>query len=175
MIVGIVAARHDSRRFPGKNRYLLDGVPLFWHSVRPLLDASGVDRVYVATDSDEIGEYCKQRDVAVIWRPRYAAEPEAPLLSVLRFAVQSIDESIEIVVAIMADCPGHTAEVVDRALKMMSDGGYREIRSFNGRGEESGLLVLDVDVVLNQPALSSHLGCVLSDVKEIHYREELDV
>ena len=57
MIVGIVAAKAHSNRFKDKNVHLVDGIPLFWHSVQPLLSASKVDRVCVATDSEFIKDY----------------------------------------------------------------------------------------------------------------------
>ena len=58
MVVGIVAAKENSNRFPGKNNYMVDGEPMFWHSVKPLLDSDKVDDVYVITDSDYIKSYC---------------------------------------------------------------------------------------------------------------------
>ena len=37
--VGIVIAKKNSLRFPGKNFHFVSGVPLFWHSVECLIDA----------------------------------------------------------------------------------------------------------------------------------------
>ena len=59
MILGLVAAKDNSNRFPGKNKHIYDGAPLFWHSVQPLLDSEKVDDVYVITDSDYIKFYCE--------------------------------------------------------------------------------------------------------------------
>ena len=58
MNVGIIAAKSISKRLPGKNVRTVGGVPLFWYSVQPLVDAKTVDKVYVATDSMLIKEYC---------------------------------------------------------------------------------------------------------------------
>ena len=173
MIVGMVAAKHDSRRFPGKNRALHRGAPLFWHSVQALLDAEQVDRVVVGTDSQEIRDYCEERAVDVVWRPTAAAEPDAPLLTVLRFMYQHLDEQPELVVSIMANCPGHRPEVVDQAITKMREDDLMEVRSFNAEGDESGLLVLKPEVVANKPEISSYLGAVRSDVREVHRREDL--
>jgi len=172
-IIGMVAAKADSRRFPAKNRVLLHGQPLFWHSVQPLLDATLVDRVLVGTDSEEIRDYCVQRDVEVVWRPRAAAEPEAPLLRVLHFMYEHLDDYPELVVSIMANCPGHTPEVVDQAIRKMREGGLLEVRSFNAAGDESGLMVLRPEVVAERRAISSYLAAVHSDVREVHFAEDL--
>ena len=47
-VIGIICAKGESARFPGKNKHVHDGTPLFWHSVRPLLESKLVDDVYVA-------------------------------------------------------------------------------------------------------------------------------
>ena len=60
MILGLVAAKATSKRFPGKNKHILNGEPLFWHSVKPLLNSKLVDDVYVITDSKYIKEYCEE-------------------------------------------------------------------------------------------------------------------
>jgi CMP-N-acetylneuraminic acid synthetase len=169
----MVAAKHDSRRFPGKNRFVHDGVPLFWHSVRPLLDAPSVDRVLVGTDSPEIREYCEARGVEVVWRPRVAAEPEASLLTVLRFMYQHLDEQPEMVVSIMANCPGHIPEVVETAIAKMRACRLKEVRSFTRDGDESGLLALRPEVIARISEISSYMGIVTSDVEEVHNREDL--
>jgi len=51
MILGLVAAKSNSIRFPGKNKHMYNGKPLFWYSVETLLD-SNVDDVYVITNND---------------------------------------------------------------------------------------------------------------------------
>lgn len=174
MIVGIVAAKAHSNRFKDKNVHLVDGIPLFWHSVQPLLSASKVDRVCVATDSEFIKDYCEERDVEVIWRPKNAASDEDPLLQVLRFAYYHLDRAYDAVVTIMANCPGHSPENVDSAVDLYRTGEFKEIRSFNDRGEESGLMLFDTSVITNYTQISSYIGSIRSNVKEIHQLEDLD-
>lgn len=174
MIVGIVVCKAHSKRFPNKNRFLLSGEPLFWHSVKPLIESTKIDKVYVATDSEYIRDFSVERGVEVIWRPKNASEDEAPLLSVLRFAYYSLNQQFDMIVTIMANCPGHTAINVDEAVSHMQTGEFREIRSFNKRGEESGLMIFDPIIITQGMEISSHIGCTFSDLKEIHFREDID-
>lgn len=173
MILGVVAAKHDSKRLPGKNRISVGGKPLFWHSVQPLLNATLVDDVCVATDSDEIREYAEARSVRVVWRPKNAARSDAPLLSVLRFALESSDEDYDFVASIMANCPGHAGGTVDEAIRMAQSQSLREVRSFNSEGAESGLLVLSRETVLERASISVYMGAITSNVNEIHVPEDL--
>ena len=174
MNVGIVPAKAHSSRFPGKNEFVVRGAPLFWHSVQPLLDARRVDRVVVATDSPTIAAFSQQRGVEVIRRARNAAIDDESLFSVLRHAYMQLDEEYDLVVSIMANCPGHVAEDVDAAIALVESRRLREVRSFNRQGEESGLLVLRREVVQGATEISAYMGAVWSDVREIHYREDVD-
>jgi len=174
MIVGIVAAKANSTRFPGKNEFMLDGEPLFWHSVKPLLGSLKIDHVYVATDSPSIKKYCEDRNVRVIWRAKNATVDEDPLLSILKFAYYNLDEPYDMVVTIMANCPGHTSASVDEAIAMMETGHFWEIRSFNSQKEEAGLMIYKREVITTKFQVSSYIGAVYTDVNEIHHREDIN-
>lgn len=173
MIIGIVAAKKESTRFPGKNEEYYKGVPLFWHSVQPLLDAKKVDKVYVTTDSSYITKYCAYVGTSVIWRHPNASRPDDKLINIFRFVYYSIEEQPDIVVRIMANCPGHTGDSVDKAITLFQDGDFKELRSFNGDGEESGLVIYSKDIMESNEDVSYYLGCVVDDVKEIHFKEDL--
>lgn len=174
MIVGFVAAKSNSNRFKNKNKYMLNGYPLFWHSVLPLLKSSSIDKVYVLTDSKEILEYCKKNNVDVIWRKKNATEDEEPLLNILKFAYLSLDIEYEFIVTIMANCPGHNSREVENGINMMKSGEFQEIRSFNDKKEESGLMIFHKNVIKNYCQISSHIGLINSNVKEIHTKKDID-
>lgn len=171
--VGIVCAKSNSNRFPGKNIYEMNGEPMFWYSVKPLLESDKIDKVYVTTDSKFIKEYCEKRGVGVILRKVNAIHDEEPLIGVLRFAYKSIDESYDNIATIMANCPFHTSKSVNEAIDLIDSKGLLEIRSFNNENEESGLMIFKEKVILNNTQISSHIGFIKSDVKEIHYKEDL--
>ena len=121
MILGLVAAKENSNRFPGKNYHEYRGKPMFWHSVKPLLESKLIDDVFVITDSKKIQDYCIDHGVKVIWRPRNASKDSDKLITILRWAYYSLDNEYDTVVAIMANCPGHTSETVDLAIKRIKN------------------------------------------------------
>ncbi len=173
MILGLVAAKDNSNRFPGKNKHLHNGEPLFWHSVKPLLNSKLVDDVYVITDSKYIKAYCEERGVGIIWRPKNASKDEDKLITILRWAYYSLDVEYRTVVAIMANCPGHTSNVVDLGIHKLNDNNLLEVRSFDNNGLENGLLVLDKKIITDNRDISYYLGMVKNNAKEIHYETEL--
>jgi len=171
--VGIVCAKSNSNRFPNKNIYEFNGVPMFWHSVMPLIDSKKVDKVYVTTDSAFIKEYCDARGIEVIWRNINAIHDEEPLLEVLRFAYKCIDKSYENIITIMANCPHHKVSAVDEAIDLIHSSDILEVRSFNSAKEESGLMIFKEKIILEYTQISSHIGFVSSEVNEIHHKEDL--
>lgn len=57
-IVGMIPARLDSTRFPGKVLALLGDRPLFWHVYHAALSSGMFDAVYVASGHESIREAC---------------------------------------------------------------------------------------------------------------------
>ncbi len=53
------------------------------------------------------------------------------------------------------------------------NGDFKELRSFNSDGEESGLVIYSKDIMETNEDVSYYLGCVIDDVKEIHFKEDL--
>ena len=175
MNIGIVAAKEHSKRLPNKNILSLNGYPMFWHSVKPLLESNMVKKVYVATDSSYIKEYCEERNVSVIWRSKNAAIDEDKLINILRYAHYCIDEECDTITTIMANCPGHTSEDVDKAILLLKNKNLREVRSFNDEGEESGLMAFSKETMQTNSDVSYYMGCIINKVQEIHYREDLRI
>lgn len=173
MILGLVAAKETSNRFPGKNKFIHNGEPLFWHSVKPLLDSKLVDDVYVITDSKYIKKYCQERRVDVIWRPKNATRSEDKLISVLRYGYYNLDKPYDLIVSVMANCPGHTAEDIDSGIYKIERNNLKEIRSFDSNGIENGVMILTKSIIESNYDLSYYIGSIKTEAKEIHYKKDL--
>jgi len=173
MILGLIAAKENSNRFMNKNIHLHKGEPMFWHSVKPLLD-SVVDDVYVVTDSKYIKSYCEERKVNVIWRPKNACRDDDKLINILRFGYYNLEKKYDVVVTVMANCPGHTSEIINNGIKLLKNKKLREVRTFNCDGEESGVLIFKREILENNFDISYYIGGITSNVKEIHYKGDLD-
>tara|TARA_Y100001938_G_C7940854_1_gene354236 strand:- start:9 stop:539 length:531 start_codon:yes stop_codon:yes gene_type:complete len=174
MIIGVVAAKSYSNRFPNKNKFNFEGEPLFWHSVVPLLESKMVDKIYVATDDYEIKQHCIERGVSVIWRNSNASDTDDKLINIIKFVYYSITEEPEIIVSIMANCPRHTSDDVERAIQILKTNSLREVRSYDNTGVENGILVLSREVLKKTNEISCYVGAISTGGKEIHYREEIE-
>ncbi len=65
-IVGVIPARYQSSRFPGKPLVDICGKPMIWWVYQQCLKVPEIDAVYVATDDVRIEEACRKLDIRVI-------------------------------------------------------------------------------------------------------------
>lgn len=64
--IGIIPARYQSSRFPGKPLCDIVGMPMVWHVYNSVMKWDKWEKVYVATDSHEIGGKCGELKIPYI-------------------------------------------------------------------------------------------------------------
>ncbi|MCD7816536.1 MAG: 3-deoxy-manno-octulosonate cytidylyltransferase [Bacteroides sp.] len=65
-IIGVIPARYQSSRFPGKPLALIQGKPMIWWVYQQAMRVSSFSEVYVATDSNLIYNNCVENNVRVL-------------------------------------------------------------------------------------------------------------
>ena len=65
-IIGVIPARYQSSRFPGKPLADICGKPMIWWVYQQCLKVDDFDSIYVATENEEIFRVCKSFDMKVI-------------------------------------------------------------------------------------------------------------
>lgn len=58
-IIGVIPARYESSRFPGKPLALICGKPMIWWVYQQCLKVRSFNEIYVATDNVKISDVCK--------------------------------------------------------------------------------------------------------------------
>lgn len=64
--IGVIPARYESSRFPGKPLADICGKPMIWWVYQQCKKVKELDEVYVATDSDKIEAACKALNINVV-------------------------------------------------------------------------------------------------------------
>jgi len=122
--LGILQARGGSKRIPGKNVKLLMGHPLIAYGVRAAL-ASGLSRVILSTDDDEIAAAGRKYGVEVPFRRPAALAEDVPTEHVTRHALEwaeaSGDEAYDIVVTLQPTTPYILSEHIDACVQGVTD------------------------------------------------------
>lgn len=65
-IIGVIPARFQSSRFPGKPLADICGKPMIWWVYQQCLKVKDLDEIYVATDDKRIQEVCKRYEMNVV-------------------------------------------------------------------------------------------------------------
>ena len=63
---GIIPARYDSSRFPGKPLAMINDKPMFWHVYQRACSCPEFDKVVLATDDERIAEVAREYDVEYV-------------------------------------------------------------------------------------------------------------
>lgn len=89
----IVPMRHYSERVKGKNFRMFDGLPLYHHIVRTLLDCSEIGKVMIDTDSDWILQDAQANFPSVMRyvRPEHLRDGMISMNDVLLNSVKQLD------------------------------------------------------------------------------------
>lgn len=64
-IIGVIPARYESSRFPGKPLANINGKPMIWWVYNQALKVGIIDNVIVATDDERIFEICRNNNINV--------------------------------------------------------------------------------------------------------------
>lgn len=114
-VTAIIPARLESKRFSRKVLYPLKGKPLIFYVWKAVKKAQLVNRIFVATDSTEIGRAVNKFGGAVIMtskKPRNGTERVAEAVTGIR---------TDIIVNIQADNFGPLGPVIDRIIRAMNN------------------------------------------------------
>lgn len=118
-VVAILPAKGTSERIESKNMKLLDGKPLFLHTLEKLCECDFIDEVYLDTESDEMLEYADYLDYIKFKRPAELATNKASGNMVFMNEVNSIDA--DIYVQIFATTPFIKKETIKKGIEMVAD------------------------------------------------------
>ena len=115
-VVGIIPARLDSSRLPGKLLLADTGLPLIQYAWQRAQQASLLDEVIVATDSKEVAETVQSFGGQAAMTGEHASGTDR-----IAEVVRSQCQSAEIVVNIQGDEPEIDPDSLDRLVGMMQE------------------------------------------------------
>ncbi|MBN2592365.1 MAG: acylneuraminate cytidylyltransferase family protein [Sedimentisphaerales bacterium] len=120
-ILGIITARANSKRLPGKNLRLLYGKPLLQWTVDASLGSHHITRTVVTSDGEDILKFSESLGSEIIRRPDELATDTAGSLDVIRHTVDYLNQENgywpDILVLLQPTSPLRTCEDIDSALK----------------------------------------------------------
>lgn len=113
-VIGIIPARNQSKRFPGKILATLGGVPLITRVMRSAENSKILSDVYIATDDDQIASITRDYGGKVIMTDSCHKTGTDRIAE----AALKIGDS-DIVVNIQADEPFLTGDIIDKVVSAL--------------------------------------------------------
>jgi len=163
-ILGILCAKKNS------NRYKYKSVALWKQSYEKLENSTGIDDIAVAADfsipPNEIPESY------FIYRPRNASGTEDSIINIWRYVYYHLDDTYDYIVCLFPNTVNIKSEDIDKCLDLIKDNKLQEVRGVDKKGIENGLFVFTRERLLSGN-ISSYIGIVQTEGKEVHYIEEL--
>ncbi|KKB51441.1 hypothetical protein HMPREF1212_02171 [Parabacteroides sp. HGS0025] len=125
--VTVIPARGGSKRFPGKNIYPLEGIPLLAHSILYSRKILPDTEVYVSTDNEEIAEVAHRYGAGVIERPEELSGDLCSTDSALQHAAIELllgGKEFDYMILLQATNPLRPDGMMEEALQTIETGKY---------------------------------------------------
>ncbi len=126
-ILGIIPARANSKRVPGKNLRMLNGKPLVQYAIEAALDSKLLSTIVLSSDSNEILELAKTYGdkVIPIERPAKYATDDSPAIEYVQHALeylkQNQNKQFDYVAIIQPSSPLTIGSDIDNTIELMLD------------------------------------------------------
>jgi CMP-N,N'-diacetyllegionaminic acid synthase len=123
-VLGVIPARGDSKRLPGKNLRRLGPLSLLGHAVASARESATLSRFVVSTSSAEIAEEARRHGAEPPFvRPADLATDHAPMVPVLQHAVRWLEATegigADVVVTLQPTSPFRTGADIDRVVQRL--------------------------------------------------------
>jgi CMP-N-acetylneuraminic acid synthetase len=126
-VLGVVTARGGSKGIPGKNTRLLGGKPLLAWTAESAKRATGLARVILSTDDEEIASVGRTCGLEVpFMRPAELADDRTPTLPVLQHAVAWCEERgdrYDSICLLQPTNPFRPSDLIDRCIAELERSG----------------------------------------------------
>ena len=114
-VVAFLPVKHNSERIESKNTKLLDGKPLFIHTLEKLNLCEEIDEIYLDTESDEILEIASEVNHLPLKRAPELATNKTDGHQLFYNAARQVDA--DLYVQILCTSPFISAATIDKAIK----------------------------------------------------------
>ncbi|TFV97226.1 acylneuraminate cytidylyltransferase family protein [Algoriphagus kandeliae] len=140
----IIPARKGSKRFPGKNKVLLKGKPLFQHSIDYAI-SEGIlpENIWVNTDDEEILELCSHFGIRTYSRNSSLANDFTPTVDVIEDQLKYFKDhhiNCDAVVLLQVTNPLRPEGLVRKALQVFEQSFASSLCTFSPLNKKFGTI-----------------------------------
>jgi CMP-N-acetylneuraminic acid synthetase len=137
----IIPARGGSKRLPGKNTMLLNGIPLIAHSIGYALENGFEGRCFVSTDDEGIAKIARQYGAIVLERPGDIATDLTSTVAVMQYHLNAwlaIGQSPTAMVLLQPTNPMRPKHLLRDAMPLLEQSGRESLVTFSSLNRKFG-------------------------------------
>lgn len=142
--ITLIPARGGSKRFPGKNIHMLNGMPLIEYSIQYSFQCNLINATYVSTDDKDIKAVASISGATVLDRSEELATDHASTAAVMQDAVRTlIDNGVEFdyVVLLQATNPLRPKDLLKDAIKIIEEKHCSSLMAVNRCDKKLGKII----------------------------------
>lgn len=140
--IALIPARGGSKRFPGKNLALLEGIPLLAHSIAyAKANDDIIAEVYVSTDDSDIKEVALAYGAKVIDRPVALSGDDAPTVTALQHALQHLPAEVKHMVLLQPTNPLRPVNLLKEAFTTFTKGNFDSLMTVSRNHHKLGKII----------------------------------
>jgi CMP-N,N'-diacetyllegionaminic acid synthase len=129
-ILGIIPARGGSKGLPGKNILNLCSKPLIAWTIEEAKKSTIIDKLIVSTDDQKVAEISKEYGCEVPFkRPKRLSQDNSITDDVVIHALETINETFEIIIILQPTSPLRTYKDIDNSLKFLIENKCQSVIS----------------------------------------------
>jgi N-acylneuraminate cytidylyltransferase len=124
MNCAIITARKGSETIKNKSLLEVAGNPLIYYPITAALNSKKIGAVYITTDGEDIAARGEKMGCKIIWRPEVLSGPEVNHGTVIKHAVEQVDENeddLENVVLLLGNTVMVDAQLIDQSLAILEE------------------------------------------------------
>ena len=174
----IIPARIGSKRLKNKNIFKFKNKPMIFWAINAAKNIFLKSNTYVSSDSSKILKIAKTYGVKTIKRPKDLAKDKTFKIDVIRHAVNVIERKIKrklnLIISLQANSPEVMPEDIENTLIHLVKYKRQEVISIDSNNNANAAIRTMKREAVFQKSLSTHLGCVETDISDIHTLNDIN-
>ena len=138
-ILIIIPARAGSKRIKGKNRRLLNGVPLIEYSIKYAKKHIPGD-IIISTDDKLIAPIANKLDVPILWRKNNKAKDETTATEVVQDVLNNLNKTYNYVILLQPTSPLRTKDLFKEAWKLFQNNSSKSLITVSPNKNKLGVV-----------------------------------
>tara|TARA_B100001175_G_scaffold251358_1_gene218702 strand:+ start:15334 stop:16497 length:1164 start_codon:yes stop_codon:yes gene_type:complete len=177
-LILIIPARGNSKRFKDKNIFQVQGKPMIAWPILEAKKSSLIKDIYVSSESKKILDVAKKFGAKKILRPSKLSKDNVFKLEVIKHAVIEIEKKtkkkVTSVISLQANSPEIKLNHIENTIKKLIIDRLQEVITVDIKNNCNAAIRFMTRSTLFQKSLSTNHGFLHADVKDIHFKEEIN-